>query len=306
MEKTIEEVIIEFNTIKGILTRPKYDDLSDKDLDFMARFIMQYQDYDFSAIIEKDPNKNRLDTLSNIINKILELDYKEIFLLMAEKLEKKKSELERKCQIAKDKCHLWASKDKSILQQYQNKWKECNEKYTEAIEKWDGFDINQVNYIMVICRRLSKTLEAYPPEKYYSTFIKYDTIKSIFNLVCTEDNMKKALFKFQKEEDLFSFLNLKYGGNYLDKIPKGSNQRLYIFIDYISKNEVMDGKGVYWKERICEALHINYDENRISSYKSTYKDFSNDLENCFVVKKTNSKVGFPIRKTCGRGNRISS
>jgi hypothetical protein len=281
MEKPMEQLRIDFNRINVLLNSPIFDDLSNGDLDFMASFINQYKGFDFDTIIEKEPNKNSLDTLVKITKEIHELDFKEILAKMTKKLEKIKSDLERKCHEAKEKCHLWAPQDKSCLQYYQNKWKECNERYTEAIEKWNGLDANQVRDIMSICRSLSKTLKKYIPEIYDSTYIKYDTIKRIFNLVCTKNNMNKELFKFQKEDDLFSFLNLKYRGNYLDKISKGSKQRLCIFIDYISKNAVLDGKGVYWKERICEVLHINYDENRISSYKSTYKDFFSDLENCF-------------------------
>lgn len=278
MEKPMEQLRIDFNNMYVLLTRPNYHDLSNKDLDFMARFINQYKDFDFATTIKTEPDKNSLGTL---VKNILELDFKKIFLIMADRLERKRSGLERKCQEAKAKCDCWASQDKSVLQYYQNKWEECNERYTEAIEKWNGLDANQVRDIMLICCKLFDTPEAYKPEIYDSTYIKYDTIKRIFNLVCTENNMKKELFEFQKEDDLFSFLNLKYSGNYLDKISKGSKQRLCIFIDYISKNKVVDGKGVYWKERICEVLHINYDENRISSYKSTYKDFFSDLENCF-------------------------
>lgn len=281
MEKPMEQLRIDFNRINVLLNSPIFDDLSNGDLDFMASFINQYKGFDFDTIIEKEPNKNSLDTLVKITKEIHELDFKEILAKMTKKLEKIKSDLERKCHEAKEKCHLWAPQDKSCLQYYQNKWKECNERYTEAIEKWNGLDANQVHDIMSICRKLSDTLEAYKPEIYDSTFIKYDTIERIFNLVCTKDNKKKELFKFQKEEDLFSFLNLKYRGNYLDKISEGSKQRLCIFIDYISKNKVVDGNGDDWKKRICEALQTNYNEKRISSYKSTYKDFFSDLENCF-------------------------
>lgn len=292
MEKPMEQLRIDFNNMYVLLTRPNYHDLSNKDLDFMARFINQYKDFDFATTIKTEPDKNSLGTLVYIIKKIHELDFKKIFLIMAERLEKKKSDLERKCRDAKKKCDLWASQDKSVLQYYQNKWEECNERYTEAIEKWNGLDANQVHDIMLICRKLSDNPEAHKPEIYNSSFIEYDTIKRIFNLVCTKDNKKEELFIFQKEDDLFSFLNLKYRGNYLDKIYKGSKQRLCIFIDYISKNKVVDGKGDDWKKRICEALQTNYNEKRISSYKSTYKDFFRDLENCFAVEKANKQGGF--------------
>ena len=307
MEKTMEQVKIEFNTIKVILTRPIYDDLSDNDLDSIAHFIAQYKDFDFATIIEKEPIKNSLDTLTNIIKKILEPDYKGICELMTKKLWKKRNELERKCQDAKEKCDLLATQeDKSVLQQWQNKWKESNEEYTEAIEKWNGFDPNQVHDIMSICRKLSETLKAYSSEIYddsnqapdilskcsrpsealvafnSDTYIKYDTIERIFSLVCTTDNKKKELFDFQEEEVLFSFLNLKYTGNYLDRTSKGSKQRVCILIDFISKKKVVNGKGDDWKDRICEVLHINYDEKRISSYISSYREFSDDLEKCFI------------------------
>ncbi len=159
MENSIQQLIIDFCRIHVLLTRPICDDLSNHDLDSIVNFIKQYKNYDFTPIIEKEPWKDNLVRLKYIVNKINEPDFKVILAIMTERLKRKKNNLERKCKEAKDRCDVWAKEDESVLQYYQNKLKECNEIYTEAIEKWNGFDANQILDIKSIYHRLSKNLE---------------------------------------------------------------------------------------------------------------------------------------------------